>query len=130
MGSNDSRLVRDHRNLRVFGSARDAAMRIYELSEEFPIEERYSLTAQIRRSSRSVCANIAEGWQKRRYPASFVAKLVDAAGEADETRVWIDFARRCGFLEPQDAAVLETSYDGVLASLVAMQRRPRDWHVR
>lgn len=123
-------LIRDHRQLRVFVTARDAAMSIYELSRPFPREERYSLTSQIRRSSRSVCANIAEAWQKRRYPAAFTAKLLDAAGEADETRVWIDFAARCGFLAESDSHDLEQRYDQVLGRLVRMATRPQDWRVR
>lgn len=123
-------VIRDHRQLRVYRTACDAAMRIYEVSQAFPVEERYSLTGQIRRSSRSVCANLAEGWQKRRYPAAFTAKLLDSAGEADETRVWLDFAARCGFLPGGDAADLEDRYDKILASLVRMATHPQDWTLR
>ncbi len=76
--------VKTHEDLRVFQLAFDAAMQIYELSKQFPAEERYSLTAQIRRSSRSVCANLAEAWRKRRYEAAFIAKLSDSEAEASE----------------------------------------------
>ncbi len=78
--------IKDHRELEIYKMAFDAAMEIFELSKKFPIEEKYSLTDQIRRSSRSVCANLAEAWRKRRYEAAFIAKLSDAEAEAAETR--------------------------------------------
>ena len=92
-------LAKSFRDLIVYRIAFEAAMRIFELSKAFPAEERYSLTDQIRRSSRSVCANIAEGWAKRRYPAAFASKLTDASAEAMETQVWSDTALRCGYLK-------------------------------
>ncbi len=122
--------IRDFTELRVYVAARDAAMRIFEISKRFPSDERLSLTLQLRRSSRSVCANIAEGWQKRRYPASFRSKIVDAAAEADETRAWIDFAERCGFMSHDEAATLTESYRKVLGHLVRMSARPEDWRIR
>ena len=122
--------IRDHRQLRVYLDARDAAMRVYHVSADFPNEEKFSLTSQVRRASRSVCANVAEGWQKRRYPASFRAKLIDAAGEADETRAWLDLARCCGFVGPEDMADLEQRYDRILGQLIRMIGRPGDWRVR
>lgn len=121
--------IRDHRQLRVYVDARDAAMRVYDLSCEFPDEEKYSLTAQKRRSSRSVCSNLAEGWQKRRYPASFRAKLIGATGEADETRAWLDLAQCCGFVNAEEMADLERRYDRILAQLIKMSRSPGDWRV-
>ena len=84
--------IRSHRELEVYQLAFSAAERIYELSRGFPKEETYSLTDQIRRSSRSVCSNLAEAFRKRRYPKSFVAKLSDSEGEAAETQLWLDFA--------------------------------------
>ncbi len=122
--------IRDHRQLRVYVDARDAAMRIYDISRAFPAEEKFSLTSQMRRASRSVCANLAEGWQKRRYPASFRAKVVDAAGEADETRAWLDLARCCGFVTADDMADLERRYDRILGQLIRMASRPGEWRVR
>jgi four helix bundle protein len=86
------------RDLRVFQLAYKLAMEIFNDSKAFPKDERYSLTDQIRRSSRSVAANIAEGFRKRQYPKMFVSKLADADGEATETQVWLDFARDCGYL--------------------------------
>lgn len=78
--------ARRHQDLEVYQAAFEEAMRIFEVSKKFPIEERYSLTDQIRRSSRSVCANLAEAWRKRRYEAAFIAKLTDCAAEATETQ--------------------------------------------
>jgi four helix bundle protein len=87
--------VKDYHELQVYQLAFESAMQIFEMTRAFPREETYSLVDQIRRSSRSVCANIAEAWRKRRYPASFVSKLSDADTEAAETLVWLDFALRC-----------------------------------
>jgi len=90
------------RELHVYQLAYRTAMEIFRLSRLFPSEERYSLTSQIRRSSRSVAANIAEGYRKRQYPAMFSSKMADADAEATETGVWLDFARDCGYLKPND----------------------------
>ena len=90
-------MIRSHEELDVYRMAFETAMRIFELSKQFPREERYSLTDQIRRSSRSVCSNIAEAWRKRRYQAAFVSKLSDAESEAAETQTWIRFAVACGY---------------------------------
>jgi four helix bundle protein len=81
--------IGSYKELRVYQAAMDAAMRIFELTKKFPPEEKYSMVDQMRRSSRSVCANIAEAWRKRRYKAHFISKLSDAEGEAEETRVWL-----------------------------------------
>src|SRR2546430_6079833 len=96
--------IKTHRDLEVYGKAFDAAMRVFETSKTFPKEETYSLTDQIRRSSRPVCANLAEAWRKRRYHAAFVAKLSDAESEAAETQVWLQFAVECGYVN-RDRAV-------------------------
>jgi len=107
----------------------DAAMRIFELRKKFPIEEKYSLVDQIRRSSRSVCTNIAEAWRKRRYEAHFVSKLSDAETEAEETCVWVDFARRCQYVTDAQAEELEKTYDRILGQLVQMITKPKDWTI-
>jgi four helix bundle protein len=91
-------MVKHFRELRVYSEAFDAAMRIFECSKAWPKEERYSLTDQIRRSSRSVCEQIAEAWRKRRYIAHFRSKLTDADSEAAETQSWLEFALRCGYI--------------------------------
>lgn len=93
--------LRGHRDLRVFQLAYQVAMDVFRASKSFPADERYSLTDQIRRSSRSVAANIAEGFRKRRYEASFINKLTDSDAEATETQVWLDFARDCGYIDTQ-----------------------------
>ena len=119
--------VRVHRDLEVYGRAFDAAMEIFELSRCFPRHEVYSLTNQIRRSSRSVCANLAEAWRKRRYEAAFISKLSDAEAEAAETQVWIQFAVRCGYLERDAGRALYQQYDRILATLVGMITHPETW---
>jgi four helix bundle protein len=119
--------IKTHRDLDVYQRAFDAAMEIFELSRGFPKEETYSLTDQIRRSSRSICANIAEGWRKRRYPASFQSKLSDSDAEAGETQVWIEFAVKCGYLPRDRGAKLYRTYDGILATLVGMITHPETW---
>jgi four helix bundle protein len=86
-------------------------MLIFWASKNFPKEETYSLTDQIRRSLRSVCANLAEAWRKRRYKAAFISKLSDAESEAAETQVWIEFAMKCGYLERDQSVALYKSYD-------------------
>jgi four helix bundle protein len=89
----------------------DAAMKIFEVTKEFPAEEKYAMVDQMRRSSRSVCANIGEAWRKRRYKAAFIAKMSDAESEACETQVWIEFARRCAYLNDETSHDLDSTYD-------------------
>ena len=115
------------KELRVYQAAMKAAMRIFELSKHFPIEEKYSLTDQIRRASRSVCSNIGEAWRKRRYPAYFVSKLSDSEDEAEETRVWLEFSWRCGYMSPKDASELDQEYDWIIGQLVRMIDKPEQW---
>ena len=122
--------IRTHRELEVYQRAVDAAMRIFEVTRAFPREEVYSLTDQVRRSSRSVCANLAEAWRKRRYRAAFIGKLSDAEAEAAETQVWIEFAVRCGYLDREIAAELYRSYDRILATIVGMITHPDTWTAR
>ncbi|CUS05187.2 S23 ribosomal protein [Candidatus Promineifilum breve] len=105
----------------------DAAMRIFEMSKAFPPEERYSLTDQIRRSSRSVAANVAEAWRKRRYDAAFVQRLSHSEAEAAETQVWLEFAVKCGYLDRDQARELYTTYDHILGKLVHMINNPEPW---
>ena len=121
--------IKSYKQLRVYQAAMDAAMRIFELRKKFPIEEKYSLVDQIRRSSRSVCTNIAEAWRKRRYEAHFVSKLSDAETEAEETCVWVDFARRCQYVTDAQAEELEKTYDRILGQLVQMITKPKDWTI-
>ena len=108
----------------------DVAMQVFELSKRFPAEEKFSLTDQVRRSSRSVPANISEAWRKRRYPAAFVSKLNDAEGEAAETQTHLEIALRCKYLSPQGVAVLDQACEEVLAMLTDMASHPEQWTVR
>lgn len=101
-------------------------MKLFRASKSFPIEERYSLTDQVRRSSRSVCANLAEAWRKRRYKAAFIAKLSDS----DESQVWIQFAVECEYLAADEGRKLYQEYDEVLAMLVAMIHKPESWLIK
>lgn len=121
--------VGSHKELRVYQAAMEAAMRIFELTKKFPPEEKYSMVDQMRRSSRSVCANIAEAWRKRRYKAHFISKLSDAEGEAEETRVWLEFADRCRYMRENDAAELDATYDIILAQLVKMIVNANQWTI-
>ena len=116
-----------HGELIVYQKAFDAAMRIFERSKTFPKEETYSLTDQVRRSSRSVCANIAEGWRKRRYEKAFISKLSDAESEAAETQVWLEFAVACEYLSEESAKTLYAIYGEVLKLLFTMCNRPEQW---
>ena len=119
--------IRSHRDLEVYQLVFDAAMDIFRLSKGFPREEVYSLTDQIRRSSRSVCANVAEAWRRRRYEGSFVYKLNDSEAEAAETQTWLEFAVKCGYLEADVARPLYETYDRILGKIVVMIRHPEKW---
>ena len=119
--------VQRFRELRVYQDAYEAAGRIFALSKEWPKVEKYALTDQIRRSSRSVCATIAEAWRKRRYENHFVSKLSDADAEAAETRTWLQFGRDCDYLSADSFEELDDSYDRICASLVNMMKDPSPW---
>ncbi len=119
--------IRSHRDLDVYQLAFDAAMEIFELTKGFPREEIYSLTDQIRRSSRSVCANITEAWRRRHYEGSFVHRLNDSEAEAAETQTWLEFAVKCGYVDAEVARPLYKTYDNVLGKLVMMIRHPEQW---
>ena len=117
-------MLRGHRDLKVYQLAYKLAMDIFHLSKAFPREEIYSLTDQIRRSSRSVAANIAEGFRKRRYPNMLVSKLTDCDGEATETQVWLDFALDCGYLSKERRDELTKNYEEVGRMLGSMIAHP------
>jgi four helix bundle protein len=121
------RRVKRHTELEVYKRAFVVAMRIFEVTKGFPSEERYAMVDQIRRSSRSVCANLAEAWRKRRYEAAFICTLSDSEAEAAETQTWIQFAVECGYLPRETAASLYTEYDTILSMLVHMITHSQDW---
>lgn len=112
------------RDLKVYQSAYKLAMEIFEVSKAFPKDERFSLTDQIRRSSRSIAANIAEGFRKRQYSKMFLSKLADSDGETAETQVWLDFARDCEYLSPKRHAELLKGYEEVGKMLGTMMSMP------
>lgn len=119
--------LRSHSELDVYKRSVEIAMAVYEHSKSFPREEVFSLTDQIRRSSRSVSANIAEAWRKRRYPASFVSKINDAEAEAAESQVWIEYAVKCRYLTRTTGASLYRDCDRLIATLVGMVRHHEKW---
>lgn len=119
--------IRIHKELEVYKLAFEAAMKIFEISKRFPKEETYSLTDQIRRSSRSVCGNLAEAFRKRRYPKAFVAKLTDCEGEAAETQTWLDFAFSCKYITNEEHKDLFSTYEHIIGKLVNMSLHPENW---
>jgi len=122
--------INSYKELRVFENAMEAAMKIFELTKTYPSEEKYSMVDQMRRSSRSVCSNIGEAWRKRRYKAAFIAKLNDAESEACETQVWVEFSRRCNYLEDTICEEMDTVYDRIMGQLVSMINQPDKWLIR
>lgn len=119
--------IQSHKELKVWQDAMDAAMEIYAITKTFPGEEKYSLVDQIRRSSRSVAANISEAWRKRRYEAAFRSKLNDSEAEASETQTWIEVAMRCYYIDKEKADSLDKKYEHILARLVSMSRDAENW---
>jgi len=120
-------MIQSHEELDVYCAAFEAAMYIFQLSKKFPRKEIYSLVDQIRRSSRSVCSNIAEAWRKRRYEAAFVNKLNDAEAESAETQVWIRFSMECGYLSKELGEECYKKYDQIIGKLVNMIIKPDPW---
>ncbi len=120
-------MVSDFKELRIYKHAFHAAKTLQEISAKWPDSEKYAMTDQIRRSSRSVCANIAEAWFKRRYPDHFVNKLSDASSEAAETIVWIGFAQEYDYLNEDTATELEDRYRQTIGGLVKMMNNPDPW---
>jgi four helix bundle protein len=116
--------VQNAKELVVYKKAYELAMRIFELSKRFPPEERFALTSQIRRSSRSVCNNLREAWAKRRYPAHFVSKLTDCDGESNETDTLLDFAKDCGYIAFDEHTLLTASCAEVGRMLGSMIQNP------
>jgi four helix bundle protein len=122
--------ISSYKDLQVFQNGMDAAMKIFHLTKQFPAEEKYSMVDQMRRSSRSVCANLAEAWRKRRYKAAFVAKLSDAESEACETQVWVEFARRCQYLEDGSCNELDAAYEQIMGQIVRMIVDADKWLIK
>lgn len=119
--------IRSHRELDVYKLAFEIAVEIFKMTKSFPKEEIYSLTDQIRRSSRSVCANTAEAFRKRRYPKHFISKLSDCEAEAAETQVWLEFSLEFNYIDQQKYNTLNEKYEKVIGKLVVMSAHPEKW---
>ncbi|WP_336962622.1 four helix bundle protein [Chryseobacterium contaminans] len=119
--------IKFHQDLKVYQKSFEVAQQIYELSKTFPKEELYSLTDQIRRSSRSVTANVSEAWGKRRYEKSFIAKLTDSEGEARETQTWCQFAYACNYINKEQFNNLLNQYNHIIGMLVNMINQSEKW---
>lgn len=119
--------IASHKELTVWNNAMDAAMKVFEMTKSFPVEEKDGRVDQMRRSSRSVAANLAEAWRKRRYRPAFVAKLNDAEAEATEAQTWIACALRCGYVDQKTANELDEAYEHIIAQIVTMIRQPEKW---
>jgi len=122
--------IKHYRELNAYQNAMEWTIKVFELTRTFPDEERYSLTDQIRRSSRSVCANLAEAWRKRRYKAAFVSKLSDAEAEAAETQVHAEVTWRCGYLNEAQFRQIDDAYDHTIGQWVKMADQPEKWLIR
>lgn len=122
--------ISNHRDLKVYQNAFHASMEIFELTKSFPAEEKYSLTDQVRRSSRSVCANLSEAWRKRRYKAAFIAKLSDCEAEACETQVWLEFSLKCNYIDKETFQTLDNECDRIIGQLVRMIDGADDWIIK
>ena len=117
------RELKHFRDLEVYQLAFQTAMRIFEITKGFPVEERYSLLDQIRRSSRAVCSNLAEAWRKRKYRAFFRNKLTDSMSEASETQTWLEFSYACNYIDKAMFEELDSRYEQIIAMLNSMERK-------
>ncbi len=122
-------LASTHRELKVYIKAFDASMNIYQCSKSFPKEEIYSLTDQIRRSSRSVSANIAEAFRRRKYPKSFISKLNECEAEAAETQNWLDYALEYHFISDKIHKEIDNEYNDIIAMLIKMRLHADSWKI-
>ncbi|MGB3478906.1 MAG: four helix bundle protein [bacterium] len=118
-----NKTLRHFRDLEVYQMAFDSAMKIFKITRDFPVEERYSITNQIRRSSRSVCSSIGEAWRKRKYKAYFKNKLTDAMSEASETQTWFDFCLACKYIDREVYEEMDNTYETIIAKLNAMEKK-------
>jgi four helix bundle protein len=121
------KVIKSHRELEVYQLAFQASMKIYVLTKSFPREELYSLTDQIRRSSRSVSANISEAFRRRKYPKAFCNKLNESESEAAETQNWLDYSLACSYISKEIHSELDREYENIIGKLVNMQKLPEKW---
>ena len=115
--------IKSVRELEVYQLAFETAIDIFKISKKFPVEETYSFTDQVRRSSRAICANLSESWRKRKYKAVFLNKLTDAAQEAAETQTWLEFALACKYIDKKTFEKLDEKYEHIFAMLYTMERK-------
>lgn len=120
-------IIKYHTELKVYQKSFEVAMEIYHVSFTFPKEEKYSLTDQIRRSSRSVSANISESWGKRRYPKSFVSKLTDSEGAARETQTWLEYSYHCKYITEEQFKTFNEKYNEIIAMIIHMINNSEKW---
>ena len=120
-------LIKTHKELDVYKLAFNCALEIFEISKRFPPEEKYSLTDQVRRSSRSVCANLGEAFRKRKYEKHFISKLSDCESEAAESQVWLEFALAHNYISSDAFEPLYDKYDHIISMLVKMQNNSKTW---
>ena len=120
-------LIHSAKELKVYKKGYSLAMRVFKISKRFPVEERFALTGQIRRSSRSVCNNLREAWAKRRYPSHFVSKLTDCDGENSETDTSLDFARDCGYISETEHRELTAEIVEIGKMLGSMINKPESF---
>ena len=123
-------IVKTHRDLEVYKLAFNTALEIFEICKSFPPDEKYSLTDQIRRSSRSVCANLAEAYRKRKYEKHFISKLSDSEAEAGESQVWLEFASAHKYIDNLQFEALFDKYDHIISMLVKMQNNSKTWIIK
>jgi len=121
--------IKSQRDLKVWQEAMDAAMDIFEVTKSFPVEEKYSLVDQMRRSSRSVASNISEAWRKRRYEAAFKSKMSDSEAEACETQTWIELSLRCRYIDEKIAKRLDQRYEILMSKIVVMIKDSKKWTI-
>lgn len=125
-----NKLIRTYRDLEVYQMALRGAVRIFKLTKSFPVEEKFSLTDQIRKFYRSVCANLAEAWSKRRYKAAFISKLNDSEAEGAETQVWAEMAFEMGYWEKEIFKKIADHYDKIIGKLVRLIDKPKPWLIQ
>ncbi len=124
----ETKKISSVRELEVYKLAFDTALEIYNISKKFPLDERYALTDQIRRSSRSVCTNLAEAWRKRKYIAVFINKLSDAAQESAETQTWLEFSLSCNYIDKNLFDKLDEHYEHIFAMLSTMDKKANTFY--
>jgi four helix bundle protein len=122
--------INTYKDLRVYNNAMEAAMKIFELTKSFPPEEKYSLTDQMRRASRTVCSTIGEAWRKRIDQSAFTSRLNDSESVACESQVWVEFSRKCGYLKDEVCDELDSAYDQILGQLFKMIKESDKWIIK